>query len=68
MGRGRGGSGKVGGSRRGRRSEKVTISYKGRVHHANSKKDKANSGLSKDLGKSMFTYKKKDSSEEMGST
>ena len=50
MGRGRGGS----------RREKISLIYRGRYTYrgdlATSNKEKERSGISKDLGNSMFTY------------
>ena len=68
MGRGRGGSGRGGGSRGGRIPGRGRIRHVVRVKHYNSRKEKANSGLSKSLGNSMFTYGEKNSAGEMRTT
>ena len=62
MGRGRGGSG------RGRSSGRGRGRYVGRVQHATSIKGKGKSGLSKALGKAMFTYGEKNSAKNMRTT
>ena len=59
MGRGRGGSG------RGIRSGRGRGIHAGRVHHANFRKEKAKSGLSKALGKYFFTYGENNSVDKI---
>ena len=56
MGRGIGGSGRGRGSGRRRISGGDGGRYADIGHYATSSKEKVNSGLSKDLGNSMFTY------------
>ena len=63
MGRGRGVSGRVGGSRRVKISVRGINSYSGRVQHATYRKKKAKSGISKSLENIMFTYGEKNSAE-----
>ena len=62
MGRGRGGSGRGGGSRRGRITGRNRCRYAGRGQHVNYRKEKK-SGLSKALGNTMFTYGEKNSAD-----
>ena len=62
MGRGRVGYGRGGSSGRDRGR------YSGRGQNGTSIKDKSNSGLSKDLCNTMFTYGEKNSAEEMRTT
>ena len=68
MGRGRGSSGRGGGSVRGLRSERCIGIYAVIEQHATSVKDKFKSGIYKALGNSMFTYKEKNSADDMRTT
>ena len=64
----RGRSGRSGGSGRVRITVRVRVIHAGRVQHATSSKERANSGKSKALGNSMFTYGEKNSVDEMQRT
>ena len=63
MGRGIGGSGRGGGSGKVRISGRGGFIHAGRGKHFISSKEKAESGLSKSLGNSMFIYGGKTSAD-----
>ena len=68
MGRGRGGSGRGGGSVMVRSSGRVRGRHSGIGQHVTSRKEKSNSGLSKSLGNSMFAYREKAEGYKGGTT
>ena len=63
MGRGRGGSGRGGGSRRGRITGRNRCRYAGRGQNSTYINEKAKSGIPKDLGNAIFTYGEKNSAD-----
>ena len=68
MGRGRGGSGRGGGSVMVRSSGRVRGRHSVIGQHVTSRKEKSNSGLSKSLGNSMFTYGEKNYADKIRTT